>query len=367
MAIESELNICKALKNAIDNTPVSYIITDLNSNIIYANEATTSLTGYSNEELIGNKTSIFKSGKHNSEFYKKMWGIILSGDFFSSRIINKKKNGELYQVRLNIQPIKIDGKIQYFLSREEDLTNIIELENKLIATQKLESIALMVGELAHDFNNFLTVIIGSLELIREEVKSASVYEQLINEILKSAKEQANMIRQLLIFARKSTPLRRETDVNGMLIEIKPLIQSQITSRNKLEYKLSENLNRVEIDEQLIKQALLNLTVNSRDSIETNGTITIKTYNYNCESEFIEPYHTGKYIVIEVLDTGKGLSDDALNHLFEPFFTTKPKGKGTGLGLSSVYGIVKNHDGYIFASNRKDTNGASFRIYLPAKT
>jgi len=365
MDLEIDFKICQILKHAIDQTPVPYIITDDVGKILYVNDAVLNATGYTREELIGKKTSIFKSGKHNSEFYKKMWDTISKGNFFSSRMINKKKDGSFYQVRVNIQPIKIGDKVSFYLSREEDLTNIIELESKLIESQKLESVALMLGELSHDFNNFLTVIIGSLELIKDEMKQGSVYEQLLIEILKSAKDQANMIKQLLTFARKSVPVAKETDINNLLCEIKPLIQAQITSKNKLIYELSEDLKRANIDEQLIKQALLNLTANARDSIEGTGTIKIKTYNHKSNDEYTEPFHVGEYAVIEVLDNGKGLNDEALKHLFEPFFTTKPKGKGTGLGLSSVYGIVKNHNGYIYGSNRKDTSGASFRIYIPA--
>ncbi len=364
MDLEVNFQILNILKLAIDQTPVPYFITDENGKIIYTNDALSKQSGYTKGEMLGKTPSIFKSGKHNSEFYKKMWETIKEGKFYASRIINKRKDGYFYHIFLNIQPIRIDGKVSYFLAREESIDNLIELENKLIETQKLESIAMMVGELAHDFNNFLTVIIGSLELIKDEVKKGSIYEQLTNEILKSAKNQANTIKQLLIFARKNTPEKKEVNINGLLLEIKPLIQSQITSQNKLIYELSDDIKKVNIDEQLMKQAIFNITANAKDAIENNGTVIIKTYNYNCFTEYMEPYHIGDYVVIEILDNGSGIDEKILPYIFQPFFTTKPKGKGTGLGLSSVYGIVKNHDGYVYASNRKDGNGASFRIYLP---
>jgi PAS domain S-box-containing protein len=365
MKASSENRINDILKSAIDQNIVPYLVTDINGIIIYANNAMSLSTGYANEELTGQKTSLFKSGKHNTEFYKRMWTTILDGNFYTSRLINKRKDGTLYQLRINIQPIKIDGKIKFFLSREEDLSAIIELENKLIETQKLESVALMVSELSHDFNNFLTVVIGAIELIKDELDAKTVQYQLANELFKSAKEQANTIKQLLIFSRKSQILTNELDLNRLLTDIKPLIQSQITARIKLIYELDSNIYKIKSDEQLIKQAILNLTSNAKDSIESNGDIIIKTYNYTCDDEYHEPYHEGIYTVMEVIDSGKGLTEEASKHLFEPFFTTKPKGKGTGLGLSSVYGIVKNHGGYIYASNRKDSKGASFRIYLPA--
>jgi len=359
------MDICIILKNAIDNTPTPYFITDNMGRIIYLNNALCKTTGYNKEEILGKTPAIFKSGRHNKEFYQKLWNTILSNNNYTSRIINKRKDGTEYQSILSIQPVKVDNEIKYFVAREEDISKLIEFEKKLIETQKLEAIALMIGEIAHDFNNFLTVIIGSLELIKDEFKENTVYLNLINEINKSAKNQANMIKQLLIFARKNEPSVKPININQLLEDLKPLIQSQITSNIKLTYDLSPDIKTVHIDEHQIKQAFLNITSNAKDAIDGNGEIIIKTYNYNSNNELIEPYHEGNYVVIEFLDNGKGISPEAEKHMFEPFYTTKPKGKGTGLGLSSVYGIIKNHRGYIYGSNRKDKQGASFRIYLPA--
>ena len=358
-------DISAILKAAIDSVCIPYFITDESGRIIYLNKALSELTGYCEKELLGKTPSVFKSGKHNREFYKKMWDNINLGNYYTTRIINKDKKGREYQCILSIQPVRIDGKIKYFVAREEDISKLIEFENKLIEAQKLESIALMIGELAHDFNNFLTVIIGSLELLRDEFREKTVYSTLIKEILESAKDHASTIRQLLIFARKSEPSLKTANINQLLEDIKSLIQSQITANIKLTYHLSPDIKAVNIDEQQIKQTIFNITSNAKDAIENNGEIIIKTYNHISTTEMMEPYHEGEFVVIEILDDGKGLSPEVEKHMFEPFYTTKPKGKGTGLGLSSVYGIIKNHGGYIYGSNRKDKNGASFRIYLPA--
>lgn len=362
----TENQIEKLFKIAADISFIPYFITDIEGRILYANEALSRLSGFSLDEIIGKKPSIFKSGKHNERFYQNLWNTILSGKFFRSRITNKKKDGTLYQVLLNIQPLSINGEIRYFVAREEDLTFLIELENKLIETQKMESIALMIGELAHDFNNFLTVVIGALELIKDELKDGSIAKQLAEELTKSAKNQAHTIKQLLIFARKNQPVLSAVNLNHLLLEIRSLIESQLTAQIKLEYELDENLKNVNVDEQQIKQVILNITQNAKDAIgDTTGVVKIKTYNYTNLTEYTEPYHEGEYAVIEITDSGTGIPEEVLKHLFEPFFTTKPKGKGTGLGLSSAYGIIKNHGGYIYASNRTDgKKGAVFRIYLP---
>ncbi len=357
----------RILMLAADESSIPYFITDRDGKIIYANDALCKTTGYTKDEIIGSKPSLFKSNKHNDEFYRNLWNTILSGKFYRTRIVNKKKDGSLYHLLLTIQPVKIDGEIKFFVAQEEDLTPLIKLENKLIESQKLESIALMIGELAHDFNNFLTVIIGAIELIKDEINPSSSLKTLVEELSKSARNQAHTIKQLLIFARKSQPVLVETDINQMLCEIKSLIESQLTAQIKLEYDLDKNLKKVKIDEQQIKQAIFNITQNAKDAIgNTTGVVKVKTYNYTCNSEYTEPYHIGDYVVIEITDSGTGIKSEFLNHIFEPFFTTKEKGKGTGLGLSSVYGIVKNHGGYVYASNRTDgKSGAIFRIYLPA--
>lgn len=365
--IYNHIPIETVLKKAADNSPVPYFITDENGFIIYANKALSETTQYQLDEIIGKKPSLFKSGKHNSQFYQNLWNTIKKGNFYRARLINKKKDGTFYQILLTIQPVIVNEKERYFIAREEDLSQLIELERKLIESQKLEAIALMLGELAHNFNNFLTVIIGSIELIKDEIKNVSPVRTLVEEVGKSARNQANTIKQLLIFARKNKPEITETDLNKILTDIKTLIESQLTSQIKLEYELEPDLLKTRVDDQQIKQAIFNLTQNAKDAIgNTTGNVKIKTYNYVCSSEYQEPYHEGEYAVIEITDSGTGISQDVMKHMFEPFFTTKEKGKGTGLGLSSVYGIIKNHGGYVYASNRTDgKSGAVFRLYFPA--
>lgn len=366
---ETEISLEEILKAAFEQSHTPYIITDKDGKIIYVNDALIKISGYSKEELINNDPSLFKSGKHNKQFYQKMWETINSGKPYQTRITNKRKDGSEYQVMLTIQPVKINGEIKYFVAREEDISDLIKLENKLIETQKLESVAIMTGELAHNFNNLLTVIIGSTEMIMEKLPQDSVEYKLAQELLKSTKEQAKLIKELLVFARTSVEEhnRHLVELNTYLNNLKDFIQTQISSRIILKYELSSEPLHVKIDEQLMQQAILNITSNAKDAIRINGEIIVKTYRCVCDNELKEPYHTGTYAVIEILDNGEGIPQNVINHIFEPFFTTKEKGKGTGLGLSSTYGIVKNHGGYIYASNRTDTHGAVFRIYLPLQS
>ncbi|GAB4028968.1 MAG: hypothetical protein Fur0012_02500 [Elusimicrobiota bacterium] len=350
--------------SAACQSDISYFVTDSEGRFLFVNSAFEKSTGYRSDEVLGKTPSIIKSGKHNRDFYQNLWYSIKKGEKFKSRIINRRKDGSLYTVMLSIQPVEMQGNIKYYVGREENIENIIQLENKLIESQKMESLATMTGELAHNFNNLLTVIIGSMELISDDLKKDSPTHKLAGELLKSAREQTKIIRQLMVFSRKQSAEKKQTDINDMLKDLLPLIQSQVGARIKVLLEPSKDLRHCEIDDSLIKQAVLNLTSNARDAIENTGIITISTYNYSAYSEEKEPYHSGDYSVIEVKDSGCGIPESAIEHIFEPFYTTKPRGKGTGLGLSSVYGIIKNHGGYIYASNLSP-KGASFRIYLPS--
>lgn len=357
--------LSKILCSAIRQADISYFITDKDGKIIFANPAFEKSTGYLFQEIEGKTPSVLRSGKHNKEFYQNLWGTIKKGEKFKSRIINKKKDATLYTVFLSIQPVIIDGEIEYFVGREENIDSLIQLESKLIESQKMESLATMTGELAHNFNNLLTVIIGSMELISEDLKDNSPTKKLAAELLRSAKEQSKTIKQLMVFARKQTVSaeRKICDLNETVKELLPLIESQVGAKIKVLFEPQEKSLFSEIDDSQIKQALLNLTSNAKDAIEGNGEIKIKTFFIKNSTEEQEPYHIGEYCVIEVQDNGTGIPEKDLDHIFEPFYTTKPKGKGTGLGLSSVYGILKNHGGYVYASNIKP-KGASFKIYLP---
>ncbi len=358
-----EKNIKEVIFEAISQVDVPYFITDSSGTIIFTNSAFTVNTGYTFSEAVGQKPSILKSGKHNKDFYSNLWSTIKRGEKFRTRIIDKRKDGSLYTVLLTIQPVKIDGELSFFIAREENIDTIIQLENKLIESQKMESLATMTGELAHNFNNLLTVIIGSMELISEDLKKDTPAYKLATELLKGARKQSKVIKQLMIFSRKQNTEKKQANLNSIIGDILPLISSQIGSRIKVIFKPSENLRMCQVDENLIKQAILNLTSNAKDAIENTGEINISTYNFSQNSEEKEPYHIGEYSVIEITDDGSGIPENAIDHIFEPFYTTKPKGKGTGLGLSSVYGIIKNHSGYIYASN-VNPRGASFKIYLP---
>lgn len=244
------------------------------------------------------------------------------------------------------------------------------LNERLFQAQKMESIGRLAGGVAHDFNNMLAVILGNAELAMEKQSLANLPSELsingeLKEILRAGKKSADLTRQLLAFARKQDIVPQTLDLNQTIGSMLKMLHRLIGENIKLNWQPDEKLWPVKMDPTQIDQILANLTVNARDAITGNGTITIKTTNVeisqNRNSAKTE-YPPGEYVVIEFIDNGCGIDNSLKPHIFEPFFTTKQLGKGTGLGLATVYGIVKQNNGFIDLQSQPGA-GTTFKIYL----
>ena len=241
-----------------------------------------------------------------------------------------------------------------------------KLEAQLLQARKMESIGRLAGGLAHDFNNILSVINGFSELAMEKIDPANPVQDDLNEIRNAGKRSANLVQQLLAFSRKQTIEPRILDFNdtvsGMLKMLGQLIGENIT----LIWKPAANLWPVMMDPVQIDQMFVNMVVNSRDAISGTGRITIEAENIVIDDEFCklhEYFVPGSYVKLVFSDNGCGMDKETRDNIFEPFFTTKLKGKGTGLGLATVYGIVKQNNGFIHVDSEPDM-GTTFTIYLP---
>jgi PAS domain S-box-containing protein len=241
-----------------------------------------------------------------------------------------------------------------------------KLQIQLTQAHKMESVGRLAGGVAHDFNNMLGVILGHIEMALEGVDPEQpLYDDLL-EVRKAAERSAELTRQLLTFARKQAVAPKVIDLNeaveGMLKMLRRLIGEDID----LNWKPGRNLQPVKIDPAQIDQLLANLCVNARDAIAGVGKITIKTEVTSLDEAFCvghPGFEPGDYVMLGVTDNGCGMDQETIDHLFEPFFTTKEMGKGTGLGLASVYGIVKQNNGFIDVLSAPG-QGTSFYVYLP---
>jgi len=264
------------------------------------------------------------------------------------------------------KPIRVIGTHTDITDRKQAEDERIKLETQLIQAQKMESVGRLAGGVAHDYNNMLGVIIGHAELALVKVGKTDPVRGDLEQILKAAERSADITRQLLAFARKQTISPRVLDLNDIVGGMLKILRRLIGENLELAWVPGMDLWPVKMDPAQLDQILANLCVNAKDAIDGKGRIVIETGNVSLDEAYCED-HTdsvpGQYVMLSVSDNGCGMDKETLDHLFEPFFTTKDVGKGTGLGLSTVYGIVKQNDGFINVYSEPG-KGATFKIYLP---
>jgi two-component system, cell cycle sensor histidine kinase and response regulator CckA len=281
-------------------------------------------------------------------------------------------DGQAVDVESTEGLIKFGGETQNFgVYREITNRKRVEkeknkLQDQLLQSQKMESVGRLAGGVAHDFNNMLGVIVGHVEIAMEQVDPAQPLYENLQEIRKAAERSSDLTRQLLAFARKQTVspkiIDMDTIVEGMLKMLRRLIGEDI----HLAWLPGVKLWPVKIDPSQIDQILANLSINARDAIAGVGKITIETRNVAFDEIYCADhagFNPGEYVLLAFSDDGCGMCKETLPHLFEPFFTTKEVGKGTGLGLATVYGIVKQNNGFINVYSEPD-QGTTLKIYLP---
>ncbi|NOZ25888.1 MAG: PAS domain S-box protein [Nitrospirae bacterium] len=246
-----------------------------------------------------------------------------------------------------------------------DVTGRKRLERQLLQAQKMEAVGRLAGGVAHDFNNQLSVIIGYSEMALEEEPPGSVRHDYFQEILKAAQHSADLTRQLLAFARQQIIAPKVLDLNDAVTNVLRMLRRLIGEDIELIWRPGEGLYKVKIDPAQIDQILANLLVNARDSISGVGRIVIRTENVTFDEAYCADhlgFIPGEFVMLEVSDNGCGMDKETLDNIFEPFFSTKESGKGTGLGLATVYGIVKQNEGFINVYSEPG-EGTIFRIYL----
>jgi len=354
------------LSSVIEQTTEAVVITDLDGSIQYVNPEFEKITGYSTEESLGKSPRILKSGRHNEGFYRELWDTVSSGRIWKGRFTNRRKDGTLYQEDATIFPVMDSaGNITNYVKAAYDATETIKLENQFLQAQKMEAIGRLAGGIAHDFNNLLTGIIGGAQLARMELSKNAPILEYIEDIEKASKSAAELIQQLLAFSRKQIVTPQVIDLNKIIVDMSKMIQRVIGEDIDFSMVLDSDIASVKADPAQIEQIVMNLAINARDAMPDGGTLSIKTMTADCEGELQEEFafiKPGEYVVLKISDTGVGIDSETISHIFEPFFTTKEKGKGTGLGLSTVYGIVKQLDGYIIVDSELGM-GTSFNIYL----
>ena len=357
----------RKLSLAVEQSPNSIVITDLEGTIEYVNPAFKDITGYSNEEAIGENPRILKSAETDPQVYVNLWETLTSGQVWNGRFINRKKNGEIFWAKAIISPIfDLNKKITHYLSLQEDITEKIQLEEQFRQSQKMEAIGQLAGGVAHDFNNLLTIINGYSELILSKTERESPIFEQVQQIKQAGIRATSLTRQLLAFSRKQIMKPEILNINRLIKDMEKMLRRLIGEDIDFISIYDKSLRRIKADPGQVEQVILNLVVNARDAMPDGGKLTIETMNIQLTESYVGLHQGsvhGWFVMIAVSDTGAGMDNETKEHIFEPFFTTKEQGKGTGLGLSTVYGIVQQSGGSVWVYSEEGV-GTTFKIYFP---
>jgi two-component system, cell cycle sensor histidine kinase and response regulator CckA len=354
---------------AMQQVAEGILITDADWVIQYINPAFSRLSGYSRDELIHQYIGIIRSNRHDRTFYTRIRDTLRSGAVWSGREIQKRKNGQLYEVEVTSSPVRDDsGGIVNFISIYRDITVEVSLERQLRQVQKLESIGTLAGGIAHDFNNILTAIIGFTEMAVSAVSQNDPLRRNLNYVLKASHRATDLVKQILAFTRQDEQEREAVKVAPIVEEALKLLRASLPTTIEIRQDITAH-SMVLADPTQIHQILMNLCTNAGQAMRASrGVLNVRLRQTQVGTDLFSPIFSdlqpGFYLELTVSDTGCGMSAATLERIFDPYFTTKEPGEGTGLGLAVVQSIVKNHGGTITAESEPG-KGSSFHVFLPA--
>lgn len=363
-------------KSIFRNSLLGIIQVSMEGKIQNANPAFVQMLGYDSLEKMMEETENVQTNMYaDPEDRPRILRQLFQKDTLQSLEIQlKKRSGKVFWVSIDIRlirdnngtPLRVESLISDINHRREAEQEHAKLQEQLVQAQKLEAVGKLAGGVAHDFNNILSVIIGKSEIALLKMAPSAPFYNFFVDIKKAAEHSANLTRQLLAFARRQTIAPQVVDINRTLEETLSMIRRIISEGIELTQIPTPDLWRVKIDPDQLVQILTNLCVNARDAIDGIGKIIIKTDNCTLDEAYytnMTDYQPGDYVCLIVSDDGCGMDKEIQQQIFEPFFTTKGRHKGTGLGLATVYGIVKQNNGFINIYSEVN-QGTTFKIYLP---
>lgn len=370
----------KKYRDLVENANSIILRMDAAGKITFFNEFAQKFFGYEESEIIGKSVeeTIF-APTDSKRFDIKKLVTSLREDPNQPGIIereNRRRNGEPVWIAWTYKPIiNQDSTLNFreILCIGTDMTDLKlaaqenkELEAQLQSSQRMESIGTLAGGIAHDFNNILQAIFGYTQIMLLTKDQEDPEYNKLQAIENSAQKASELTKRLLLFSRKAESVLKPVDLNQEVIQVSEMLKRTIPKMISIELQLAEKLNVINADAGQTEQIMMNLGINARDAMPEGGKMIYKTENITLDGEFCKRNLgaiPGEYVKLSVSDTGEGMDKEVQDHIFEPFYTTKETGKGTGLGLSMVYGIVKNHKGYIICESEPN-KGTVFSIYFP---
>jgi len=358
---------------SIEHSGMAMVWFDRHARIVRFNEATCDFLGYNHEELQNMTVLDFDPDFPSKDKLNTLWERIrLNPEYTAFETRQRRKDGTIFPVEVVNSFFDYGGQ-QYVFSFFRNITERKQAEEEkerlqaqFLHAQKMEAVGRLAGGVAHDFNNMLSVIIGYGELAKKELSPEDPLYLKVEQILKAANKSASLTRQLLAFSRQQIIELKVLDLNKIIADSEKMLRRLLGEDIDLKFIPQTDLWPVKMDLSQIDQILINLAVNARDAITDTGKLTIETCNTVLDKVYCSKHIgvlPGGYIVLTVNDTGSGMDKETLERLFEPFFTTKGEGKGTGLGLSTIFGIVKQNNGFINVQSETDV-GTTFKIYFP---
>jgi len=353
-------------RGLVNNATYGIYWVALDGTLLDANPALIQMLGYESIEVflsLGDTVNLYCDRSKRDEIAK--W--YLENDRGDATVEWKRKDAKIITVRLigrrSRDARRQSDSVELMV---EDVTERIALEKQLRQAQKFEAIGQLAGGIAHDFNNMIGAVLGWAEIGMDETKADARLHRHFDKIRHQAIRAAALTRQLLAFARRQILEPRNLDLNQNVTETLSLLEKVIGSNIEIKTRLAANLTLVRADPTQVDQVLMNLCINARDAMPEGGRLIIETGDATFDEKYCaaQTYaRPGHYAMLAVTDTGTGMDVATLDRIFEPFFTTKEMGKGTGLGLATVYGIVRQHGGFVHVYSEVGI-GTTFRLYLP---
>lgn len=363
---EAQLVLQGAALNAAAN---GIVITDASGSVVWVNKAYTVMTGYGLEEAAGQLLfpQTEGSGDHPAEFFEDMWATLRAGDIWRGEVKRRRKDGGGYLEAVVVTPVRDSGgSVSNYIAILEDVTERRELQEQYLRAQRMESVGMLAGGIAHDLNNILAPILLAMPLFRDKSVPESL-QPVVDTLEQSASRGAAIIRQVLTFARGAKGEMGVVQVRHLVKEMVRMARETFPRNILFRVIHPSDLWPVRADATQLNQVLMNLSVNARDAMPNGGTMTFTMENVELGPEWVpghEKVEPGPFLRLTVRDTGVGMSGEVLGRVFEPFFTTKEIGKGTGLGLSTVLGIVRGHGGFVQVESSPG-HGTAFHLHFPA--
>jgi two-component system cell cycle sensor histidine kinase/response regulator CckA len=366
LAEEALLKSEERFSKAFRNNPLAITIsTEADGRYLDVNDAFLKLLGYKRGDVIGHTAAELRFWDEPLDRMEMLRQLKDDRQVARHQARYRTAKGEIREAEVWAESIELDGQA-CVLAITRDITEVQQLEAQFRQAQKMEAVGRLAAGIAHDFNNVMSIVMGYSDLLLGLIAPENPMSRYVSETKKAAKRAAMLTQQLLAFSRKQVVFPKLLDLNDVVHNATSMLLQLVGEDIEIEFRPTTPLGSIQADPGQIEQVLMNLVVNARDAMPNGGKIIIETAEAELDEDYVSRHpgsRAGQHIVLVVSDTGCGMDDNIKSQVFEPFFTTKAVGQGTGLGLSTVYGIVKQNEGYILVYSEPG-KGTTFKIYFP---